>query len=83
MSEPHTEAYGATKGGIIALTHALARSLGPDGITVNYLLPGWIKTRDYENLSPIDHEQHLSGRVGIPKDIVQDGGMTKKMMYEE
>ena len=103
MSEPHTEAYAATKGGIVALTHALARSLGPDNITVNCISPGWIETGDYEQLRKIDHEQHLSGRVGIPEDIAQaclyltsptnnfvtginltvDGGMTKKMMYEE
>ena len=43
MSEPHTEAYAATKGGIIALTHALARSLGPDQITVNCISPGGLK----------------------------------------
>lgn len=71
MSEPHTEAYAATKGGIIALTHALARSLGPDQITVNCISPGWIETGDYEALRPIDHAQHLSGRVGLPEDIAQ------------
>ena len=103
MSEPNTEAYAATKGGIVALTHALARSLGPDKITVNCISPGWIETGDYESLRAIDHEQHLTGRVGTPEDIAQaclyltnpannfvtgtnltiDGGMTKKMMYEE
>lgn len=103
MSEPFTEAYAATKGGIVALTHALARSLGPDKITVNCISPGWIETGDYEGLRTIDHEQHLSGRVGLPEDIAQaclyltnpannfvtgtnitiDGGMTKKMIYEE
>ena len=71
MSEPHTEAYAATKGGIIALTHALARSLGPDQITVNCISPGWIETGDYEALRPIDHAQHFSGRVGLPEDIAQ------------
>lgn len=103
MSEPFTEAYAATKGGIVALTHALARSLGPDKITVNCISPGWIETGDYEGLLTSDHAQHLSGRVGKPADIAQaclyltnpannfvtgtnltiDGGMTKKMMYEE
>ncbi|MFJ7736912.1 SDR family NAD(P)-dependent oxidoreductase [Lysinibacillus sp. NPDC097287] len=103
MSEPFTEAYAATKGGIVALTHALARSFGPDKITVNCISPGWIETGAYEDLRAIDHEQHLSGRVGMPEDIAQaclyltnptnnfvtgtnltiDGGMTKKMMYEE
>ena len=103
MSEPFTEVYAATKGGIVALSHALARSLGPDKITVNCISPGWIETHDYEGLRDIDHTQHLSGRVGTPDDIAQaclyltnpannfvtgtnltiDGGMTKKMMYEE
>ena len=50
MSEPHTEAYAATKGGIVAVTHALARSLSPDNITVNCISPGWIETGDYEQL---------------------------------
>jgi NAD(P)-dependent dehydrogenase (short-subunit alcohol dehydrogenase family) len=40
MSEPNTEAYAASKGGILALTHALAISLGPDKITVNAISPG-------------------------------------------
>ena len=103
MSEPETEAYAATKGGIVALTHALARSLGPDHITVNCISPGWIETGDYQQLRHVDHAQHLSGRVGVPEDIAQaclyltnpannfvtginltvDGGMTKKMMYED
>jgi NAD(P)-dependent dehydrogenase (short-subunit alcohol dehydrogenase family) len=42
MSEPNTEAYSASKGGIYALTHALAISLGPD-IRVNCISPGWIE----------------------------------------
>lgn len=71
MSEPNTEAYTATKGGIVALTHALARSFGPDQITVNCISPGWIETGNYEELRPIDHAQHLSGRVGVPEDIAQ------------
>lgn len=103
MSEPYSEAYAASKGGIVALTHALARSFGPDNITVNSISPGWIETGDYEQLRAIDHEQHLVGRVGVPEDIAQaclyltnpanrfvtginitvDGGMTKKMIYEE
>lgn len=103
MSEPHTEAYAATKGGILSLTHALAASLAKDQITVNAISPGWIETEDYGQLRPIDHEQHLSGRVGKPDDIARaclyltdplndfvtginlviDGGMTRKMIYEE
>lgn len=43
MSEPNTEAYSTTKGGLVALTHALAISLGPD-IRVNAIAPGWIAT---------------------------------------
>jgi NAD(P)-dependent dehydrogenase (short-subunit alcohol dehydrogenase family) len=69
MSEPHSEAYAATKGGIIALTHALAASFSEDHITVNSISPGWIHTGDYSELRKIDHEQHLSKRVGKPSDI--------------
>jgi len=71
MSEPHTEAYAASKGGIVALTHALAASFGPDGIRVNCVSPGWIETGDYEALREIDHAQHPAGRVGRPDDIVR------------
>ncbi|WP_214768987.1 glucose 1-dehydrogenase [Exiguobacterium sp. s39] len=103
MSEPHTESYASTKGGIFALTHALAVSLGEDGILVNAIAPGWIETGDYQELSPEDHSQHPAGRVGKPSDVaraalylthpdndfltgetlVLDGGMTRKMIYEE
>jgi NAD(P)-dependent dehydrogenase (short-subunit alcohol dehydrogenase family) len=71
MSEPNTEAYAASKGGIVALTHALAASLGPDGIRVNCISPGWICTGDYDALTDADHSQHLSGRVGRPDDIAR------------
>ena len=98
MSEPETEAYAASKGGLVALTHALSVSLGPK-IRVNAIAPGWIT--DDTNLSSEDEAQHPVGRVGRPKDIadtvlylagagfmtgqvmVLDGGMTKKMIYEE
>lgn len=103
MSEENSEAYAATKGGIIALTHALAASLGNDRIQVNAISPGWIETGNYEELTEVDHLQHFSNRVGKPTDIakaclyltmedndfvtginlVVDGGMTKKMIYEE
>ncbi|MBM7563133.1 SDR family NAD(P)-dependent oxidoreductase [Paenibacillus sacheonensis] len=103
MSEPNSEAYAASKGGIVALTHALAVSLGPDLIRVNAISPGWIETGDYGALRPIDHAQHPAQRVGNPDDIARacfyltdpandfvtgtnlviDGGMTRKMMYEE
>lgn len=69
MSEPHSEAYAATKGGIVALTHALAASLAEERITVNSISPGWIHAGDYSELRKIDHEQHLSKRVGKPSDI--------------
>lgn len=103
MSEPNSEAYAASKGGIVALTHALAVSLGADRIRVNAISPGWIENGDYDALKSSDHGQHPAGRVGKPHDIVRacfyltdpandfvtgvnlvvDGGMTRKMIYEE
>lgn len=112
MSEPNSEAYAASKGGLLALTHALAVSLGPHGIRVNSISPGWIETRDWQySLRAVvpfhterDRLQHPVGRVGKPEDIVRaclfltndeasgfitgqnivvDGGMTVKMIYEE
>lgn len=71
MSEANTEAYSASKGGIIAITHALAISLAPDGIRVNAISPGWIETGDYSKLRKIDHQQHPAGRVGVPEDIAR------------
>ncbi|WP_141735729.1 SDR family oxidoreductase [Oligoflexus tunisiensis] len=107
QSEADTEAYAASKGGIVALTHALAISLGPE-VRVNCISPGWIDTRDAETkrkepLKSSDHAQHPAGRVGEPEDIAEfihwlvdhkksfitgqnfvlDGGMTRKMIYEE
>ena len=107
MSEPYTESYAASKGGLVALTHALAISLGP-GIRVNCVSPGWIDTSiETGKLSALrrkDHAQHPAGRVGKPEDIAElvaflldrkragfitganlviDGGMTRKMIYEE
>ena len=78
MSEPHTEAYSASKGGLWALTHALAMSLGPE-IRVNSISPGWIDVRDSKKhdahgrppLTEADHAQHPVGRVGEPKDIAE------------
>ena len=68
MSEPNGEAYGASKGGIVALTHAMAMTLGPLGIRVNCISPGWIETGD-ATLREEDHSQHPAGRVGEPEDI--------------
>ena len=110
QSEPDSEAYAASKGGLIALTHALAMSLGPD-VRANSISPGWIDVTAWQADSPsepqplsdADHEQHPSGRVGKPEDVaamaaylvspdarfvtgqnfVIDGGMTRKMIYED
>jgi NAD(P)-dependent dehydrogenase (short-subunit alcohol dehydrogenase family) len=79
MSEPGTEAYSASKGGIIALTHATAISLAQHRIRVNAVSPGWIETRDWQYSerakkpvhSRIDREQHPVGRVGEPTDIAE------------
>ena len=70
MSEPNTESYSASKGGLLALTHALAISLGPD-IRVNCVSPGWIATSEYNRLKRKDHAQHPAGRVGKPQDIAE------------
>jgi NAD(P)-dependent dehydrogenase (short-subunit alcohol dehydrogenase family) len=67
QSEPNTESYAASKGGLLALTHALAVSLGP-AIRVNCISPGWIDTQG-SALSGEDHAQHPVGRVGVPADI--------------
>lgn len=102
MSEPDSEAYAASKGGLVALTHALAASFSIDHIRVNCISPGWIETGDYSKLKEADHRQHFSDRVGRPEDIARaclflsskendfingeniivDGGMTRKMIYE-
>jgi NAD(P)-dependent dehydrogenase (short-subunit alcohol dehydrogenase family) len=105
MSEPNTESYSASKGGLVALTHALAISLGPE-VRVNCVSPGWIVVReeDEKGLRRKDHAQHPAGRVGKPADIAEivawlldgersgfvtganfvvDGGMTRKMIYED
>ncbi|MFD0710320.1 SDR family NAD(P)-dependent oxidoreductase [Paenibacillus sp. GCM10027626] len=71
MSEPDSEAYAASKGGIVALTHALAVSFSELHITVNCISPGWIETGRYDELREADHRQHPAGRVGRPEDIVQ------------
>ncbi|MGF1724904.1 SDR family oxidoreductase [Photobacterium nomapromontoriensis] len=67
QSEANTEAYSASKGGLIALTHSLAVSLAPH-VRVNCISPGWIDVID-EPLRDIDHIQHPVGRVGQPNDI--------------
>lgn len=71
MSEPGSEGYAASKGGIYSLTHALALSLAPHHITVNSISPGWIQTQEYHELRAEDHAQHPSGRVGKPEDVAR------------
>lgn len=118
MSEPDTEAYSASKGAVLAVTHALAASLGVRDdhaerlpIRVNCISPGWIETGAHRKPaarfavkhSEADRRQHPVGRVGTPEDIASavlyllgdgagfvtgqnitvDGGVTKKMIYEE
>lgn len=110
QSEPHTEAYAASKGGLVALTHALAVSLGPE-VRVNCISPGWIEVRHLRKAadretpvhSAADRAQHPVGRVGEARDVAAlvaflagddagfvtgqnwlvDGGMTRRMIYEE
>ena len=67
MSQPQSESYTAAKGGIAALTHALAVSLGPK-IRVNSISPGWIDTA-YTVYHGPDAIQQPVGRVGDPMDI--------------
>ena len=76
QSEPNTEAYSASKGGVLSLTHALAISLGPK-IRVNCISPGWIDVSNVKKkskanqieISKDDHLQHPAGRVGNAHDI--------------
>ncbi len=110
MSESDTESYTASKGGIVALTHAMAISCGPK-VRVNCISPGWIEVEEWKKrtirqkpqLTDRDNSQHPCGRVGVPQDIARavlylcdtendfitgtnfviDGGMTRKMIYED
>lgn len=76
QSEADSEAYAAAKGGLLAFTHALAISEGPQ-VRVNSISPGWITTDAWQaparrrapKLSRRDHAQHPVGRVGQPEDI--------------
>jgi NAD(P)-dependent dehydrogenase (short-subunit alcohol dehydrogenase family) len=78
QSEPDTEAYSASKGGVFALTHALAMSLGPE-IRVNCISPGWIDVSGIRKKSEAhpyqvtdaDKNQHPAGRVGNGSDIAR------------
>ena len=67
MSERDTVAYAASKGGLVALTHALSISLGPD-VRVNCVSPGWIATKGPAPTTE-EHAFHPAGRVGTAEDI--------------
>ncbi len=69
MSQPQTESYTAAKGGIAALTHALAVSLAGKA-RVNSISPGWIDTTGSE-ITGADALQQPAGRVGRPEDIAE------------
>ena len=68
MSQANTESYTAAKGGITALTHALAVTLAGK-VRVNAVAPGWIDTTG-ATFAPEDHLQQPVGRIGVPQDIV-------------
>lgn len=78
QSEPDTEAYSASKGGIFALTHSLAMNTAPE-VRVNSISPGWIDVSDVKKtaeshqiiISKEDHAQHPAGRVGNALDIAR------------
>lgn len=74
QSQPETESYAAAKGGITALTHSLAVSLGPSNIRVNAIAPGWIDTHNGD-WSKEDMYQHPIQRIGVPADV------TNMIMY--
>ena len=69
MSQPQTESYAAAKGGISALTHAMAVSLA-GRVRVNSISPGWIDTTGSTIEGP-DAVQQPVGRVGKPGDIAE------------
>jgi NAD(P)-dependent dehydrogenase (short-subunit alcohol dehydrogenase family) len=74
QSQQNTEAYTASKGGLISLTHAMGISL-EGKIRVNCISPGWIDTSSCfpsrSTFSQDDHLQHPSKRIGAPNDIIK------------
>lgn len=70
QSEPNSEPYASAKGGIVALTHALAMSLASD-VRVNCIAPGWINVKENETFSIEDQKAIPVGRVGHVKDIAK------------
>lgn len=87
MSEPDNEAYSTTKAGLVGMMQSMAVSLGPRGIRVNCILPGWIHVGNEstkadeegikweDGLSDQDMKWQLTGRVGKVED------MAKAVMY--
>ncbi|MCR5322700.1 MAG: SDR family oxidoreductase [Lachnospiraceae bacterium] len=69
MSQPQTESYTAAKGGISALTHAMAVSMA-GRVRVNSISPGWINTTD-DPIEGVDASQQPVGRAGKPEDIAE------------
>ena len=70
QNEPGWEAYGASKGGLLSMATGLTVSLSNTPVTVNTISLGWIHTNDSVSLLPVDHQQHPSGRVGKPRDVL-------------
>ncbi|WP_041958303.1 SDR family oxidoreductase [Sulfurospirillum arsenophilum] len=70
MSEAGTEPYSASKGGIVALTHALSISLSGQ-VSVNSISPGWINTDESYVATVEEKAWHASGRIGKPSDVAE------------
>jgi NAD(P)-dependent dehydrogenase (short-subunit alcohol dehydrogenase family) len=76
-TEANWEAYSASKGGILGLTHSMALSLGPRRIRVNSISPGWIEVGDWKRSDKAKEPKHTErerkvhpvGRIGVPQDI--------------
>jgi len=74
MSEPRSEAYAASKGGLCSLTHAMSVSLAASRIRANVVLPGWIATEEQREAEPPtsqDEAFHPCGRVGMSSDVAE------------
>lgn len=71
QSLPGNDIQAAAMGAVFSLTHSLAISLAPFGITVNSVSPGMIATSEFESVPEEFHVQHPSGRVGRPDDVAR------------